>query len=314
MNLLSLRYFVTAAQELNFTRAAKKLYITQQSLSAHIAKLEAAYQVPLFDRGIPMTLTDAGKVLYQSASEILEELEKCDRRLQDIKDFTLGNLSIGIPVTRGTVMLPALCSAFHQFFPKIHLEIMEGDTSSVVEQALFDGQIDLQIGYLPSDMTNIISVPLYMETYVLCASNTLLKEYFTPEQLADLKLAPQPLSAFARCPFIAQAESTMGGRVFNQLCEEEGFSPHIVVATKNVLTELELCSAGLGICTLPNTFIEQKASFGRRPVIDSRRELSFFALQSATGTAQLSVNRLRSKHLTLAGREFIKLAQSIYAR
>ena len=144
MNLTNLTYFIAAAEELNFTRAARRLYISQQALSSHIAKLEEYYQVPLFDRGNPMTLTDAGRVLYQSAVQVTETLELCDRRLQDIKDFTRGSLSVGIPVTRGTMMLPQLCSAFHQLYPKVHLEIFEGQTTPEVEQALAAGKIDLE--------------------------------------------------------------------------------------------------------------------------------------------------------------------------
>ena len=63
MNLRSLEYFLAAAEELNFTRAAERLFITQQALSSHISKLEEYYGVRLFDRGIPMTLTDAGRAL-----------------------------------------------------------------------------------------------------------------------------------------------------------------------------------------------------------------------------------------------------------
>ena len=50
MNLLNLRYFLVAAEELNFTRAARRLYISQQSLSGHILKLENYFGVELFDR------------------------------------------------------------------------------------------------------------------------------------------------------------------------------------------------------------------------------------------------------------------------
>ncbi len=58
-SLTSLKCFAAAAEELNFTRAAKRLFISQQALSSHISKLEEYYGVRLFDRGIPMTLTDA---------------------------------------------------------------------------------------------------------------------------------------------------------------------------------------------------------------------------------------------------------------
>ena len=67
-SLTSLKCFAAAAEELNFTRAAKRLFISQQALSSHISKLEEYYGVRLFDRGIPMTLTDAGRALQRGPS------------------------------------------------------------------------------------------------------------------------------------------------------------------------------------------------------------------------------------------------------
>ena len=63
INFLNLEYFLVAAEELNFTRAAKKLYISQQSLSSHISNLEKEFDVVLFNRTSPLTLTYAGRAL-----------------------------------------------------------------------------------------------------------------------------------------------------------------------------------------------------------------------------------------------------------
>lgn len=54
MNFLNLRYFIVTAEEMNFTKAAKRLFISQQSLSNHIAKLEDHFGVRLFDRNTPL--------------------------------------------------------------------------------------------------------------------------------------------------------------------------------------------------------------------------------------------------------------------
>lgn len=107
-SLTSLKCFAAAAEELNFTRAAKRLFISQQALSSHISKLEEYYGVRLFDRGIPMTLTDAGRALQKHAREILSSVDDYAREVQDIKNFRQGELTVGIPVTRGTIMLPPL--------------------------------------------------------------------------------------------------------------------------------------------------------------------------------------------------------------
>lgn len=150
-SLTSLKCFAAAAEELNFTRAAKRLFISQQALSSHISKLEEYYGVRLFDRGIPMTLTDAGRALQKHAREILSSVDDYAREVQDIKNFRQGELTVGIPVTRGTIMLPPLLSAFHQLFPQIRLHLVEGTASGNIADALYDGTADLCIGYQPEN-------------------------------------------------------------------------------------------------------------------------------------------------------------------
>ena len=85
MNLLNLEYFLVAAEELNFTKAAKRLYITQQSLSNHIAKLESYFGADLFDRTPPMTLTNAGLCLVRHAKRLMQSTDELEREMQDIK-------------------------------------------------------------------------------------------------------------------------------------------------------------------------------------------------------------------------------------
>ena len=90
INFLNLEYFLVAAEELNFTRAAKRLYISQQSLSNHISNLEKEFDIALFQRTTPLTLTYAGQVLEKRAREILELREETYHEIADIKDFSKG--------------------------------------------------------------------------------------------------------------------------------------------------------------------------------------------------------------------------------
>lgn len=82
MNFLNLQYFLVAAEELNFTRAATRLYITQQSLSAHISKLEEHFGTPLFIRGVRLGLTPAGETLQRRAAELLSLWDRTVQELQ----------------------------------------------------------------------------------------------------------------------------------------------------------------------------------------------------------------------------------------
>ena len=83
MNFLNLYYFNITAEELSFTKAAKRLFITQQSLSNHISRLENEFGVTLFNRTQPMTLTEAGQSLYQSIRSLLYQKQQIEKNMQD---------------------------------------------------------------------------------------------------------------------------------------------------------------------------------------------------------------------------------------
>lgn len=82
MNFMDLQVFLITAQEMNFTKAASRLFITQQSLSHRIAKLEKEYDTPLFERSQPLTLTPAGKCLSHHAKLILEQKQLLDSEIE----------------------------------------------------------------------------------------------------------------------------------------------------------------------------------------------------------------------------------------
>ena len=72
MNFLHLKYFLLVAEELNITRAAERLYISQQSLSNHISNMEKELDVKLFTRSPKLSLTYAGDLLVETATQILD--------------------------------------------------------------------------------------------------------------------------------------------------------------------------------------------------------------------------------------------------
>ena len=79
MNLTSMDYFITLAQEQSFTRAAERLHITQQALSAHIAGMEQELGSQLLLRRVPLELPYAGQVFLRYAQEIQRNLDSMDR-------------------------------------------------------------------------------------------------------------------------------------------------------------------------------------------------------------------------------------------
>lgn len=175
INFLNLEYFLVAAEELNFTRAARKLYISQQSLSNHISNLEKEFDVILFNRTLPLTLTYAGQALKARARELLDLRDETYREIADIKDFSTGQLSIGVSHTRGRVILPEILPSYQTQFPGIELKLIEGNSSTLASE-LLHGNIDLMIDLLPFAVENVETVPVCAEEILLIAPDIVLEK------------------------------------------------------------------------------------------------------------------------------------------
>ena len=84
MNLRSLEYFLVVTEEMSFTRAAERLFLTQQALSSHIKRLEEEYDAVLFHRKPTLTLTQEGEELKYWAEQILSAEKNLRANLHDI--------------------------------------------------------------------------------------------------------------------------------------------------------------------------------------------------------------------------------------
>jgi len=105
MNFTNLKYFLAVADELSFSRAAEKLYVTQQNLSNHISRLEDELQVTLFDRSPVLRLTYAGECMRDYARQLVATEQQMQLHLGDISQQRRARLRIGVTRTRGRMML-----------------------------------------------------------------------------------------------------------------------------------------------------------------------------------------------------------------
>lgn len=144
MNFLTMDYFVALAEERNFTHAAMRLHITQQTLSAHIAALEKEVGAPLFVRHVPLELTYAGQTFYRYAVDIQKDYRSLRQTLAGVTNQESGEIRIGTAAARERTILPELLAAFQEQYPRIRFLLTEGSNLNL-RQRLLDGQIDLAI-------------------------------------------------------------------------------------------------------------------------------------------------------------------------
>ncbi|MBQ1391653.1 MAG: LysR family transcriptional regulator [Firmicutes bacterium] len=155
MNFTTLKYFLTAAEELNITRAAARLFISQQALSSHIGKLEAELGVKLFDRLPSLTLTYAGRRMVEYAQQAVNLERQIHQMAGDVNNDQVGELRVGISHTCGRAILPSILPRFRQTHPLVDIKLVE-DNSAEMEKELRQGDLDLMIDFLPKPQEGLV--------------------------------------------------------------------------------------------------------------------------------------------------------------
>lgn len=308
INFLNLEYFLAVAEELNITRAAKRLYISQQSLSNHISNLEKEFDVQLFHRTMPLTLTHAGRALKLRAKQLLDLKDETYRELADIKDFATGQISIGVSHTRGRFLLPAILPAYKQKFPNIELHLVEGN-SSELSTALIHGEIDLMIDLLPFKAENVEAVPICEEEILLVVPDQILDQYF-PGQQAEMKKVLEEnadVQLLKDCPYLLINKGNRVRTIADEIFEDAQLSPAILLETENIETVLALAAKGMGITFYPRMFMSGSGSSTDGAA--KKKGLNYYSLNYRKSHGTLAFGCHKGRYLSQATKEFIRIAR-----
>ena len=144
------KYFLAIVEYGGVTRAAEALFLSQPSLSKYLRRLEQNLGIELFDHSSsPLKLTYAGQRYY----EYIKRFESLERQFDDelgsIRDDDSGETRMGIAQWRGSILLPTLIPRFHEVYPHVEINIVEGRAMQI-ETALVQGRVDLCLMNLPS--------------------------------------------------------------------------------------------------------------------------------------------------------------------
>lgn len=119
-----LHVFLAAAETLNFSQAAKRLHMSQPSVTQHIRNLETHFGMPLFIRsGKRISLTEAGSTLLPMARDLVLSAVRADEMMDNLKQEVHGHLWIACTTTPGKYILPTLMADFLKKHPKVEATI-----------------------------------------------------------------------------------------------------------------------------------------------------------------------------------------------
>ncbi|MBC9798116.1 LysR family transcriptional regulator [Sinomicrobium weinanense] len=165
-----LKVFHTVAKRLNFTRAARELYISQPAVTKHVKALEQEYGIQLFERnGTKIQLTYAGELLLQSTEKIFEIYRKLETDLHALSGEQVGKLRIGASTTIANYILPKVLPAFREKYSDVDIELLVGNTEWI-EKLLENKDIDLGVTEGVSKSPGLKYTPFIRDEIVLTGS------------------------------------------------------------------------------------------------------------------------------------------------
>lgn len=164
-----LQVFHTVAKVMSFTKAAETLHMTQPAVTFQVKQLEDFFNTRLFDRTHnKITLTDAGKVVYDYSDQILELYEKMNSDVREMTGEVTGTLVIGASTTIAEYMLPSLLGAFKKQYDDVNIRLQVGNTDAIVSM-VENNMIDLGLVEAPVHNKNLeVDVCRIDEMQLIC--------------------------------------------------------------------------------------------------------------------------------------------------
>jgi|TARA_B110000046_G_scaffold158245_1_gene170079 DNA-binding transcriptional LysR family regulator len=283
----NLRAFLLVAESGSFSKAAKRLHLTQPAVSKRIAQLEAQLNVSLFDRiGRRISTTEAGEALLPHARAVHLEMQAAQQSVRDLAGEVRGRLRLATSHHIGLHRLPPLLSFFSKAFPAVQLDIDFMDSEQAYELTL-QGEVELAVVTLaPSSIVNIVTRPIWLDPL----------DFMVQEGTQLTRKKALGLKELSQHPAILPGLNTYTGQIVKSLFEQRSLPIQIAITTNYLETIRMMASVGLGWTVLPRSM--RDPSLATLPIRDARIERTLGAIhhegRSLSRAAQAFIEALES--------------------
>jgi DNA-binding transcriptional LysR family regulator len=274
VTIRQIRCFQVVAEVGSFTRAARRLKMTQPGLSLIVRELERTLNVRLFDRTTrQVELTDAGREFRTATERVIRDLDHSIRNARELNDRKRGKLTVAAPPLLAASLLPIVLADYKRAYPGVDVSLLDVQTDEVIARVK-SGEADCAIGTFADDEDGIRRELLLTDHLMLWCStrSALAKKRSVP--WADLR----------SWPLIMLTRSSNIRTIVENACQKTGNFVRPDYEVSHVTTALMLAEVDLGVCPLPS-YVRNFARRRRvvaRPLVEPqiKREVSFIQSSS----------------------------------
>ena len=247
MELRHLKYFLAVAEELNFTKASEKLYISQPPLSRQIIELEEELQAKLFIRNNKkVELTEAGKYFEKEVKALFQNLERISIKTKKIAENVSGEFRIAYISSIYSSVISELIKHLKLKFPYVNFKLFEVSTTKQID-ALEQGKIEMGIIRSPIKSPKIQSHLWFQDGFSIVFNKNKI-QLKSEKEIMNLKD-----ETFV---FFNKDYAPHYHEVLLELCAFYGFTPKIIHEANNINSIVQLVKNGLGISIVPSNIVK----------------------------------------------------------
>lgn len=299
MNLKQLEAFVQVAEGGSFSKAAKELYLTQPTISAHIASLEKELNARLFIRNTKeVSLSEDGKDLYRHAKQMVEIEKKIEERFGAREEGVRHCITIAASTIPAQYLLPQVLLKFSERYPEEQLKIMETDSSRVVMQ-IVDHMADVGFTGTVLEKKHCRYIPFYKDELAVITPNT--EKYRTIQ-----KTMSGDISWIKSEHLILREEGSGTRKEAEKQLKEAGVNMEdldIIASIENQETIMRSVKQGMGITVLSKLAAEEEEAEGR---------FLTFPIPGADKGRDINLVYNKNYQLSRSAERFIKIVREIY--
>ena len=254
MDFTLINSFIAVAEEGSFSTVAKHLFLSQQSLSKQIAKLESELGTELLVRSRPLRLTQNGKLFLQTAKEMLKLKQEFDETC-GARRAGEESIHVGIEHTIARAILPRVLPRYMDAHPGVFVRISE-ESPEELEKAVAHEGIDLVVGSISNPPSTYKTVELCRKEQMLVVPKKLMRALAGEryEQLRAEFSKGVDLRFFEKVPFIKQPRNSSGGRSLMSYMKYYDVSPSFACELTNVENAFQLALSGVGALVYAKIF------------------------------------------------------------